>query len=162
MTHHQTDKQTAWSLLEKISFCMLVTHDGGGDELRARPMSAHANQDEGAIYFLTDARNHKDNEIEINENVCLTFADTGGQKYVSVTGTANVSNNRVKIDELWSTPAKAWWASKDDPNIRVLRVMPSQAEFWDGPGSIVTLVKMMTAAIIGSRPELGENKKVQL
>lgn len=162
MTNHQTDKQTAWSLIETISICMLVTHDGGGDELRARPMSAHANPDEGAIYFLTDARNHKDNEIEINENICLTFADTGGQKYVSVTGTANVSHNRSKIDELWSTPAKAWWDSKDDPNIRVLRVMPSQAEFWDGPGSIVTLVKMMTAAITGNRPEIGENKKVQL
>jgi general stress protein 26 len=161
MTHH-TDSQTAWSLIEKISLCMLVTHDGGGDELRARPMSAHARPDEGAIYFLTDARNHKDNEIEINENVCLAFADTGGQKYVSVTGIANVSSSREMIDELWSTPAKAWWDSKDDPNIRVLRVMPTQAEYWDGPGSIVTLVKMLAAAVTGGRPELGENRKVTL
>ena len=37
-----------------------------------------------------------------------------------LTGTAVVSNDRAKIKELFSTPAKAWWESADDPNIRVL------------------------------------------
>jgi general stress protein 26 len=85
---------------------MLVTHDGQGDELRARPMHAHAAREEDAIFFLTDRRDHKDDEIEINDNVCLTFADNSGYRYVSVTGTANVLDDRRKIDELWSTATR--------------------------------------------------------
>ncbi|WNJ93046.1 pyridoxamine 5'-phosphate oxidase family protein [Bosea sp. 685] len=161
MTHH-TDQDRAWTLIDDIGLCMLVTHDGSSDELRSRPMSAHAARDEDAIYFLTDARNHKDDEVEINDNVCLTFADNGSYRYVSVTGTANILDDRRKIGELWSTAARAFWKSKDDPNIRVLRVRPAMAEFWDSPGKIVTTVKMAAAAITGSKPHLGDNRKVVL
>ncbi|SEF81498.1 pyridoxamine 5'-phosphate oxidase family protein [Bosea lathyri] len=161
MTHH-TDQARAWKLIEEIGICMLVTHDGTGDELRARPMSAHASQEDDTISFLIDIRDHKDDEVEINDNVCLTFADNSGYRYVSVTGTANVVDDRQKIDELWSTSARAFWKSKDDPNIRVLRVRPALAEFWDNPGKIVTTVKMAAAALSGSKPNLGDNRKVVL
>lgn len=161
MSQH-SDQDRVWNLMEKIGLCMLVTHDGAGDELRARPMSAHVARDEEAIFFLADARDRKDDEIEINQNICLTFADASGQAYVSVTGTANLLEDRAKIGELWSTAARAWWDSEDDPNMRVLRVMPSMAEFWDSPGALVTSVKMAAAALIGQRPRLGENRKVAL
>ena len=72
-------------------------------------MAAFVERDENAIYFLSDARRHKDDEIARDPNVNLAFANAGDQKYVSVTGTATVSNDRAKIKELFSTPAKAWW-----------------------------------------------------
>jgi general stress protein 26 len=161
MTHH-TDQDVAWNLIEDIKLCMLVSHDGAGDQLRARPMDAHAARDEDAIYFLTDIRSHKDDEIELNDSVCLTFADNSGYRYVSVTGSANIIDDRRKIEELWTPDNKAFWDSKDDPNIRVLRVRPSQAEYWDSPGKVVTMVKMAAAAVTGAKPELGENRKVVL
>jgi general stress protein 26 len=158
----KTDQDRVWELIDEIGLCMLVSHDGHGDALRARPMSAHARRDEDAIYFLTDLRSHKDDEIEINENVCLCFGDNGSYKYVSVTGTANLLDDRNRVAELWSTAARAFWESKDDPNIRVLKVRPAMAEFWDSPGKIVTTVKMAAAAVTGSRPDLGSNRKVLL
>jgi general stress protein 26 len=161
MTHHN-DQDVAWELIEDIKLCMLVSHDGTGDQLRARPMDSHAARDEDAIYFLTDVRSHKDDEVEINDNVCLTFADNSGYRYVSVTGTANVLDDRRKIEELWTPDNKAFWDSKDDPNIRVLRVRPSQAEYWNSPGKVVTVVKMAAAALTGAKPELGDNRKVVL
>ena len=150
----------AWELMKKIGFAMLVTHDG--DKLRARPMSAYLERGENTIYFLTDVRRHKDEEIERNSGINLSFADAGDQKYVSVTGTAVVSNDRAKIKQLFSTPAKAWWDSADDPNIRVLKVTPDDAEFWDTPGSVISYVKMAAAAVTGSRPEIGNNRKVAM
>lgn len=159
MTHH-SDQDRVWSLIERIGHCMFVTHDG--TELRARPMSAHAEREQDAIYFLTDARNHKDDEVQINDQVCLTFADNGSYVFVSVSGTANVRDDRAKVHELWSVAAQAFWESKDDPNIRVLEVRPHQAEFWDSPGKIVTAVKMATAAVTGGKPDIGENRKVTL
>lgn len=161
MTHH-TDQDRVWDLIADIKFTMLVTHDGEGDELRARPMYAHGARDEDAIYFLTDRRNHKDDEINVNDNVCLAFADNSGMRYVSVTGTATVLDDRAKVDEIWDPSNKAFWDSKDDPNIRVLRVRPTMAEYWAGAGKIVTTVKMAAAALTGTKPDLGVNRKVAL
>jgi general stress protein 26 len=154
------DRDRAWQLMEKIGFAMLVTCDG--DKLRARPMSAHIERDNNAIYFLTDARRHKDDEIARNPSINLSFADAGAQKYVSLTGTAVVSNDRAKIKELWSTPAKAWWDSAEDPNIRVLKITPDDAEFWDSPGTVISYVKMAAAAVSNTRPDLGDNRKVAM
>jgi general stress protein 26 len=154
----ETDR--TWALMEKISICMLANWDGS--ELRSRPMAAHVRPDEDVIYFLTDAREHKDEDIRRFDNVCLAFSDTGDQKYVSLSGHAEVLNDRAKVKELWSTPAKAWWQSADDPNIRVLKVTPVDAQYWDGPGTVVSYMKMAAAAATGSRPELGENRKVAM
>jgi len=152
--------ERAWELMKKIGFAMLVTRDG--DKLRARPMSAYLQRDENAIYFLTDVRRHKDDEIARNPTINLSFADPSSQKYVSLTGSAVVSNDRAKIKELFSTPAKAWWDSAEDPNIRVLKIMPDDAEFWDSPGTIISYAKMAAAAISGTRPDVGENRKVSM
>jgi general stress protein 26 len=154
------DQDRVWDLMKQIGFAMLVTHDG--DKLRARPMAAYVERDEDAIYFLTDARRHKDTEIARDPNVNLSFADAGSQKYVSLTGKAAISNDRAKIRDLFGTPAKAWWDSADDPDIRVLKVVPDDAEFWDSPGTVVSYVKMAAAAVTGGRPDLGDNRKVAL
>jgi general stress protein 26 len=154
------DSDRAWELMKKIGFAMLVTRDG--DKLRARPMSAYLERESNAIYFLTDARRHKDEEIARDPNINLSFANAGDQKYVSVTGTAVVSNDRARIKQLFSTPAKAWWDSAEDPNIRVLKITPDDAEFWDSPGSVISYVKMAAAAVTGTRPDLGDNRKVAM
>jgi general stress protein 26 len=149
-----------WELTKKIGFAMLVTRDG--NKLRARPMSAYPERAQNAIYFLTDARHHKDEEIAREPSVNLSFSDAGSQKYVSVTGTAVISNDRAKIKELFSTPAKAWWNSVDDPNIRILKVTPDEAEFWDSPGTVISYAKMAVAAMTGTRPDIGDNRKVAM
>ena len=161
MTNDNTrDQDRAWELMKKIGFAMLVTHDG--DKLRARPMSAYLERENNAIYFLTDARHHKDEEIARNPGVNLSFADSGGQKYVSITGSASVSNDRAKIKHLFTTTAKAWWDSAEDPNIRVLKINPDDAEFWDSPGTLISYVKMAAAAVTGTRPDIGENRKAAI
>jgi general stress protein 26 len=154
------DVDRVWELMQKIGLAMLVTRDG--DKLRARPMSAYLERDNNAVYFLTDARRHKDEEIAKNPGINLSFADASDQKYVSVTGTAVVSNDRAKIKQLFATEAKAWWDSADDPNIRVLKITPDDAEFWDSPGTVISYVKMAAAAVTGTRPEIGDNRKVAM
>lgn len=149
-----------WDLAEKIGFCMLTTQTS--HELRARPMAAHPERLENAFYFLTDADGHKDEEIARNPHVCLAFADSKGQKYVSISGSAEVSNDRERIKELWSTPAKAWWDSPEDPSIRVLKVTPSFAEYWSSPGTIVSYIKMAAAALGSGKPDMGDNEKVDM
>lgn len=159
MTQHD-DTERVWKLMEKIGFCMLSSRDG--EDIRSRPMSAYLEREGNSIYFLTDVRSYKDDEIRAAPNVSLAFADPGHQNYVAVTGRAEVSNDRAKIRDLWSTLAKAWWDDPEDPEIRVLKVTPKDAQFWESPGTVVSYVKMIAAAAGGGRPDLGDNAKVQL
>ncbi len=160
MADTNKDITKVWELAEKIGFCMLTTQTGA--DLRARPMSAYAEQLENAFYFLTDVASHKDEEVSRYPNVCLAFADSKGQKYVSISGVAEVQNDREKIRDLWATPAKAWWDDADDPSIRILKVTPSFAEYWDSPGTVISYIKMAAAAVSNTRPDMGENAKVEM
>jgi general stress protein 26 len=153
-----TDSARVWELMDKISICMFTTHDG--ERIRARPMAAFVRRDENAIYFLGDAKDHKDEEVRDNANVALAFAD--GKNFVALTGHAAVSQDRQKIKDLWGPAAKAWWSSPDDPSIRLITVSPNDAEFWEGPGKIVGTIKMVAAAATNSRPDYGTNRKVAM
>jgi len=153
-------RDRVWELAEKINICMFVTWDG--ERQRARPLAANVDRDEHAIYFLVDVTGMKDDQIERFPIVTLAFADTKGNKYVSVTGEATVTNDRAKIAELWTPDNKAFWDSKDDPDIRLITVVPDDAEVWDSPGMIVATVKMLTAAVTGAKVELGNNRKVTM
>ena len=154
------DIDRVWELMQTIGYAMLVTHDG--HRLRGRPMTAYVERNEGAVYFLTDARQHKDEEIAQTPAVNLSFADPGSQKYIWLSGTAAVSNDRAKIRELFSTPARAWWDSADDPNIRALKITPEAAEYWDSPGKLVAYTKMAAAIVTNTRPSIGDNRKVAM
>lgn len=154
------DIEKVWELSEKIGFCMLATSDG--NSIRSRPMSASIKRDEHAFYLLTDVNNHKDDEISRDPNVNLAFADAKAMKFVSISGKDSVSDDRAEIKELWSTPAKAWWDSEDDPSIRVLKIVPDTAEYWDSPGKMVSMIKMAAAGVSDSKPDRGANAKVSL
>ena len=151
-----------WTLMQDIGVCMVVTHNGEGDQLRARPMAARAEIEHNAIYFLTDASAPKDREIKHNASVCLAFAEPKSNFWVSVTGSAEVLADKEIAARIWSPADKAYFKDASDPRIRVIRVTPESGEYWEGSGMVVSTVKMIAAAATGSRPDLGDNKKVAM
>jgi general stress protein 26 len=158
----ETDLDRVWDIMEDISVCMVTTHVGG--RMRSRPMHAIPDRDENAVYFITDIRGAKDDEIAAAPDVCLAFADIGDNTYLSVTGTAATVRDPAKAEELWSTEAQAWWPrGPRDPAVRVLRVVPEQAEYWDTRGNSVTVaLKLVAARMTGREPDLGTNRKVNV
>jgi len=160
MTDSAEDIDRVWKLIADIPIAMVVTHDGQGQNMRARPMAVRSARDEGAIYFLTDADAPKADEIRRNQSVCLALSDIKSQRYVSISGHAETLNDRELIKKYWSVYDKAFWADQNDPRIRALRVTPESAEFWEGAGRVVTAVKLMAAIASGERMNLGENERV--
>jgi general stress protein 26 len=158
----EADLDRVWEIMADVAICMVTTHAGG--RMRSRPMHAIPERDEGAIYFVTDTRGAKDDEIAAAPDVCLSFADIGDNTYLSVTGRAEMIRDPAKADELWSTEAQAWWPrGPQDPAVRVLRVVPDAAEYWDTRGNSITVaLKLMAARMAGKQPDLGANKKVQV
>ena len=70
------------------------------------------------------------------------------------------STIRTASRQIWSIYDKAFWPDKNDPRIRILRVTPESAEFWEGAGTMVTAVKLVAAMASGERMHLGENEKI--
>jgi general stress protein 26 len=159
-SHDKNDIDRVWKLIKDIDLCMFTSHDEG--RLRARPMSSHARQDENVIYFLTDVRGHKDQEIEADDRVCLSYAKPSDGKFLAVTGRAKLLNDRDLIRDLWDKDAEAYWQGADDPDVRVIAVTPEDAQFWEGPHGVVAVVQMVVAAATAMPPVLGDQRKVDL
>jgi general stress protein 26 len=160
----ETDLQKLRELVEDIDFCMLTTMDEGGD-LHSRPMSSNGDIDpDGDIWFFTNASSLKVSEIAKLPKVNVSFADPDKQRYVSVSGTAQLVRDRAKIDELWRPEFKIWFPEgKDDPEIALLRVTLEKAEYWDSPSSTIGYaLSFVSSLVTGKQPDLGENRKVNL
>ncbi|WP_164101927.1 pyridoxamine 5'-phosphate oxidase family protein [Candidatus Laterigemmans baculatus] len=151
-------------LIKDIDTAMLVTETADGS-LRSRPMVTQATEFDGELWFFTDQNSAKVLEIQADRHVCVSYADPRSHKFVSVSGIAELSQDRGKIKELWNPFAKAWFPQgPDDPRLALLRVRPTMAEYWDSSsGLAVTIAGMVKAATTGERlKEPGEHEKLSL
>lgn len=167
MAHEEAiDKTTdelverAWELAASIRTALFATWSGQRQHLT--PMSATVEPAVGALYFLTTDDAAKVGHIRRDPNVVVAFVDDSSNKYVTFSGRATVSDDREKIRELWTVFAKAWWESPDDPSIRLITMVPSEAELWDSPGKLVASVLMLTAAISGQQPAVGDHATLRI
>jgi general stress protein 26 len=156
------DIARVWDIIEKNSIGMLTTQFGGG--LRARPLQARPDREAGAIFFVTDVRGHKDDEIVSHPEVCFVVTVPGDNVYLSISARAVVKNDPAKAAEIWKKTDDLWWkGGPSDPNVRVLKLDPVTAELWDGPSnSLVAAYEFAKAKITGEKPFLGENRKTTI
>ena len=158
MTKHKISR--VWDIIEKAAVGMLTTRFADG--LRARPLEPRVSRDAGIIWFVTDVRGAKDNEIDAAHEIGLVFIDESNHAYLSITGRASVIRDTAKAKEIWKKTDDIWLpGGPDDPNTRVLRVEPITAELWDGPSSAAgAAFEFAEARLTGEKPNLGENRKV--
>jgi general stress protein 26 len=149
-----------WSLMKEIPVAMVVTRFGDGQGMRARPMAVRPDQKQGVIYFLTDVDGPKDVEVGRNANICLALADNKTQKYLSISGRAEIIEDKDRVRQIWSIYDKAFWTDENDSRIRILRVTPESAEFWEEAGRFVTVAKLVAASFSSERTSLGKSEKV--
>lgn len=149
-------------MLEGIDFCMMTTIDGG--QMRSRPMSTQTAEFDAEVWFFTRDNTHKIEEIEKDNRVCLGYSNPGDHTYVSVSGRAELSKDRAKMEELWNPVLTAWFPDGlDDPNICLMKVKAEQAEYWEASGGkLVQLFGFVKALATGQEADYGENKKIDL
>src|SRR6476646_8442550 len=150
-------------LVKDIDFCMLTTVNEQGD-MHSRPMSSNGDIDaEGNLWFFTGVSSHKVNEIKQKNRVNVSFADPDNQRYVSITGRAELVRDRNKIAELWQPEFKMWFPEgKDDPEVSLLRVSLEKAEYWNSPSSTISYaLNFVSSLVTGEQPDLGENKNLE-
>ena len=56
-------------------------------------------------------------------------------QFISVSGTATMTQDKLLIRALWSEAWKVWFPQgADDPRLCILQVTPTEAEYWDNAG----------------------------
>ncbi len=143
-------------LAENIDICMFCTQL---EQLpiSARPMSANQVDDDGNIWFISNAKSNKNFEISQDDKVQLFFSKISDSQYLSVFGNATIYTDRNTIEDHWTPIAKAWFKEgKDDPDVSVIRVAPTYAYYWDTTdGKAIAFLKWATAAVTGAKIDDG-------
>lgn len=164
MTHVPNDDEArikVRELIEQIRTVMLVTTDAEGG-LDSRPMAVLAVEGD-TVWFFTDVNSPKTMAIGQDHDVLLACANTSGQDYVSVRGKARVMQDLEKQKALWTEIARLWFPEgAASPNLALVAVEMTGAEYWDGVSSTASLAYGYVKALVTkAQPEMGDNAKVR-
>ncbi|MEH1940409.1 MAG: pyridoxamine 5'-phosphate oxidase family protein [Nostoc sp.] len=128
--------QKLHELIKNIDYGMFTTVDDDGS-LHSYPMSKSGEiNSESTLWFFTYADSHKVTEIEHYEQVNISFSSPEEQRYVSISGNAQLVKDRNKMRELWKPELQTWFPKGlDEPDIALLKVNISQVNYWDSASS---------------------------
>jgi len=148
-------------LIQDVHICMMVTAAPDGS-MDARPMATQKTAFDGSVWFLTRHESAKVSELQNDMNITLVYSDPKNESYVTAKGLASISRERTKIHELWNPMYKAWFPKgEDDPEITILRVNVTEAQYWEASSSKIVLgIKYLAAAVTGGRVDVGEHGRV--
>ena len=128
----ESERQHLKDLLESFDTAMLITRHG--EREHARPMAIASVEGENTLWFATLQDAPKSDEIRQDAHASATLQSSG--RYVALSGTASLVDDRARIHELWRPTWKAWFPNgKDDPNLVLIRLSVKNAEFWDNAGA---------------------------
>ena len=165
MSTPKSDHDTLWELIKDIKYGML-THRHVNGMLHAHPLTTQNRSidENGMLYFFVSRATELGQRIQADGNVAVSYGDKGDDTWVSISGTATVSEDRKLKERLFNPMVKAWFpGGLDDPNLELIEVHIDHAEYWDIHESKMTqLLKMATAAVTGKPPTMGEHKELTL
>ncbi|BBI60896.1 hypothetical protein HSBAA_22020 [Vreelandella sulfidaeris] len=101
-------------------------------------------------------------ETESDHDVCLSFSDQEDGVYVSLSGKANLTDNRELIEKYWNPFIAAWFPEgKDDPDVALLEIKVQMGEHWKAKESKTFQLYEIAKANIkkDATPNMGENEK---
>jgi len=150
------------ALIHGTKIAMLTTRSG--QRLHSRPMATQKADFEGDVWFLSREESEKIDEIAHGAMVNLTYVNSDTHAYVSLSGRAELTGDRTKIEELWRPMHYAWFPlGKDDPEITVIRVTVEDAEYWEAPGNaLVRSYQLLKAVVTQGRSKVGDHQKLAL
>jgi len=136
-------------LVNDINVCMFITNNKDNDH--TRPMYTIEVEENGTLWFFTDIRSIKVEEVSMDNTVHLVYAHPGKESFLDVWGSATVTTDKQTIKDKWSTMVKAWFPGGiDDPNISLLQVKPQEVYYWDAEaGKMVSFLKIIAGVITG-------------
>lgn len=161
----QEQMDTIQAMVKDIKYTMMTTRNGE-NHLHSCPMNT-TETSIGAkeIWFIGHTPSETVDNIKQNAEVNLAYVTQDADKYLSVSGTAELVDDAEKLDELWTVMYNAYFEQgKEDPRVQLIKVVPHGAEYWANGNAIASAVKMTAAAVTETAIDksLGENFSIEL
>ena len=143
-------------LVDQSPTCMFASNIGHVPP-HLCPMQVQDVDREGCIWFFSGADSIHNAQILVDPRVQLVFCNNSNHEYLAVYGTAEVTRDIDKVDELWTNMVKTWFPQgKDDPNLTLIRVCPEKVHYWDvKDGKLVAMAKILLGSVTGHPKDIG-------
>jgi general stress protein 26 len=157
-----------YDLIGGIEIAMFTTRRPDG-QLVSRPMATQERVTGTDLWFVTDISSHKLDELRFDPHVNLGYYNLKSREWVSVSGTAQVTQDRNLIAELYKPDWKAWFGDQggdrdggpNDPRLALILVEALSVEYLvvNKPRPIV-LFEVAKSMITGTPPNVGEERSL--
>ena len=151
------------ALVEKARTCFFCTGIKTGIPTNAIPMTALEVDERGDIWFISKKDSVKNRDIEQDPFTHLFFQASTYTDFLSVYGISEITLDQEKVDQLWQPTFNTWFESKDDPSISLIRLIPTEAHYWESKdGQLVALAKMALSVFTGERSDIGREGNLEV
>lgn len=114
-------------------------------------------ESEGVLWFFTSTHSAIAHDLEHEPAVNVSYADPANDRYVSVTGQAELVRERRRMEALWDEKLTRYFPEGlADPELALVSVRIEAAEFWDATA------RTMAPVGRGAARSSGEDVKVDV
>jgi general stress protein 26 len=141
---------------------VMVTARLTDGSLRSMPMARARVAFDGTLWLFADPTAAAISELQTHPQVNVSYADSQQCRYVSLSGVAEVVQDRRQIAALWNPDYREWLPrGLQDPQHGLLRVTVQHAEYWDATHSMMRQIGgLMMGVFTGTRPPIGDHTSI--
>lgn len=153
-----------YALIDGIEIAQFTTRRADG-HLVSRPMAVQRRTAGTDLWFMTNVESHKLEELASDPHVNCAFYKDRTREWVSVSGTAVVSQDKGLIHDLYAPDWRAWMGDEggerdggpDDPRIALVLIEAHSVTYskQDRPTPVV-LFEIARAMVTGNPPKVSD------
>ena len=157
-----------YDLIEGIEIAMFTTRRPDA-QLVSRPMATQTQAEGTDLWFVTDVESNKLDELEFDPHVNLAYYKDRTREWVSVSGTATISQDRQAIRELYQKDWRAWFGDQggerdggpEDPRLALVLVDVQSVVYLKvtKPAPVV-LFEVAKGMLTGTPPNVGAEQRL--
>ena len=155
-----------WDLIKGIRFAMFTSRHANG-HLHSRPMTTQNTKvdEDATLWFFMARRSETVSDITGDAAVNIAYSDPGADRYVSISGTAEVVEDAARKQLLWTASAANWFpGGATTPELALVQVRIIHATYWANDASKITQLLHNAAAAVTGKPTriLAEHATIRL
>ncbi len=139
-------------LIQGIDNVMFTTINPDG-AVNSRPMLVQDTPFDGTLWFFTHRSSGKVDAIAEDNSVNIAFMDPRTNRFISMSGQAHIVEDQLLMQKMWTPHFDQWFSGgAADPDLVLIRVQVTHAEYWDTPHADVVESFTLTDPDFKTRP----------
>lgn len=126
----------------------MISTSAPSGELHSRPVKTQEIDDAGSFWFIVSMTADWVAGLSADEPINLGYTDSDDKTWVSVAGTARLTEDKARVDRYRDGGEKSDHRIAES-DVRLLVVQPTTVEYWDAPSGKLQALAVKAAKAIG-------------